>query len=347
MKVSRKQEKLLQAFIQELSAEKIVSEQEAARMQQQIEVVSFDWQRLARWSIYIAIFCLVISLVSVVTDKALMALLERIFNLPHWLKSLLLLSLSAGTFWGGLQFKRKFSLRIYSLQMIYAVGCALFAGAVFFFGKAIDTGTGNFPPLIFIGAAAYLILGLFLPSVFVWVLGLIALATFFGAQTGYISSWGAYYFGMNYPLRFVLFGCVLTALSFSFLKTERFKDYFQPSFATALFYLFMALWILSIFGNYGDGEQWRQASQIELFHWSLIFAAFAIAAIWYGLRYDNSTARGFGITFLFINLYTRFFEYFWEASHKAIFFGLLGLSFWLLGRKAETIWHLKFLKDKG
>jgi hypothetical protein len=50
--------------------------------------------------------------------------------------------------------------------------------------------------------------------------------------------------------------------------------------------------------------------------------------------------RGFGITFIFINLYTRFFEYFWEGTHKAIFFAILAISFWYLGSRAEKIWHL-------
>jgi hypothetical protein len=58
------------------------------------------------------------------------------------------------------------------------------------------------------------------------------------------------------------------------------------------------------------------------------------------LKYDNGITKGFGLTFLFINLYTRFFELFWNSIHKAIFFALLGISFWYLGAKAEKIWNL-------
>ena len=32
-----------------------------------------------------------------------------------------------------------------------------------------------------------------------------------------------------------------------------------------LLYLFIALWIMSIFGNYGDIERWERVKQIELF----------------------------------------------------------------------------------
>ncbi|PYM49677.1 MAG: hypothetical protein DME14_08055 [Candidatus Rokuibacteriota bacterium] len=42
----------------------------------------------------------------------------------------------------------------------------------------------------------------------------------------------------------------------------------------------------------------------------------------------------------FTSRYTRFFEYFWDSLHKAVFFAVLAVSFWYLGRKAEAIWHI-------
>jgi hypothetical protein len=96
---------------------------------------------------------------------------------------------------------------------------------------------------------------------------------------------------------------------------------------------------MSIFGNYGDMTQWQKVKQYELLHWSLTFGAASIAAIWYGLKRDDGVLRGFGLTFLFINLYTRFFEYFWDSIHKAAFFAVLAVSFWYLGSRAEAIWH--------
>ena len=112
-----------------------------------------------------------------------------------------------------------------------------------------------------------------------------------------------------------------------------------------LLYLFISLWILSVFGNYGDIEEWYDVKQSELFYWGIIFAAAALGAIYYGLKRDDNISKSFGITFLFINLYTRYFEYFWDASEKAIFFAVLGVSFWLIGWKAEKIWNLEFLNQ--
>jgi len=40
------------------------------------------------------------------------------------------------------------------------------------------------------------------------------------------------------------------------------------------------------------------------------------------------------------------FEYFWDSTHKAIFFAILALSFWYLGSRAEKIWNLGGLTRK-
>jgi hypothetical protein len=159
-----------------------------------------------------------------------------------------------------------------------------------------------------------------------------------GAETGYVSGWGAYYLGMNYPLRFVLFGIVLIAAGLALPKWKRRREFSRSTLGMGLLYLFIALWIMSIFGNYGDLYEWRDARHIELFHWSLTFGAAAICAIYFGIRKEDAMLRGFGITFLMINLYTRFFEYFWNGLHKAAFFAVLAASFWYIGSRAEKIW---------
>jgi hypothetical protein len=154
-----------------------------------------------------------------------------------------------------------------------------------------------------------------------------------GTETGYVSGHGMYFLGMNYPLRFVILGAALTVLGVagqhSFVDvsagSSKFKDRLlsmsPQTTVIGLLNLFVALWIMSIFGNYGDMTQWEKVRQYELLHWSLLFGAVAIAAIWYGLKRDDGVLRGFGLTFLFINLYTRFFEYFWDSIHKAVFCG--------------------------
>jgi len=193
--------------------------------------------------------------------------------------------------------------------------------------------------LLLLSFLVYAVLGVALESNLIWVFALASLGGWMGTETGYMSGWGAYYLGMNYPLRFVLFGAVLTGCALALEPHPVAARFHRSTLVMGLLYLFIALWIMSIFGNYGDMPAWERAKQIELFHWSILFAAVAGWAIYYGLRHDNDITKGFGVTFLGINLYTRFFELFWNNLHKAVFFALLAASFWYIGSKAETIWN--------
>ncbi len=80
-------------------------------------------------------------------------------------------------------------------------------------------------------------------------------------------------------------------------------------------------------------------SQARLLPWGLLFAVAAGVCIFISLKTDDGMLRGFGLTFPAINLYTRFFEFFWNGMHKVLFFLILAVSLAVIGRYAERIWH--------
>jgi len=305
-----------------------------------LEIISFDWGRLAKYCFWISIVCIVIAIGALFADQYLRQLFWRIFNAPETAKCIALSTLSAALYWYGAHRRARHPQKIFSNEAVFFFAVLVTAGAIFEFGEAIGAGPEHFSLLILASCIIYGILGLALRSNLIWLFSLLSLGSWLGAETGYLSGWGAYYLGMNYPLRFTLFGALLTAAAFAIEQTDRFKFFFRSTLVMGLLYLFISLWIMSIFGNYGDMDTWYRVKQIELFGWALLFGLVACAAIYHGLRYDNAITKGFGLTFLFLNLYTRYFEYFWNMTHKAIFFGLLGISFWILGRQAEKIWNL-------
>jgi len=346
MQVSKKEGRILDKAIQSWLEEDVISEAEGHKLKASYDVTSFDWMRVAKYSFWVAISCVLISVSSALADKWLMALFARLFNAPDSIKCIAFAILAGGLYFLGIRRKQAHPSKVYSNEAILFLGVVATAVAIAFLGKAIDTGSGHFSLLLLLAAIVYGALGLWFPSKLVWLFSLLSLGSWFGAETGYVSGWGAYYLGMNYPLRFVLFGLVLLTLgSYVFKEWQARRDFLAPTKAVGLLYLFVALWILSIFGNYGDPDAWQRAKQIELFHWSILFAAAAMGAIVHGVKYDDGMTRGFGLTFIFINLYTRFFEFFWNGMHKALFFALLALSFWYLGTKAEKIWQLSLVKN--
>jgi hypothetical protein len=341
---NKKQGEFLRGVIDQWAREETIPQETAEHLRQSFSIRPFDWKKLAKYSFWVAIICLVIAVGSALFDRALLELLKRFFDLPEGARSFVLALFAAGAFCLGFFRRNKKPERVFSNEAIFFIGVLLCAGSIVFFGKAIDTGSGHFSLLLLLATIVYGALGLALKSKLIWIFAILSLGSWFGTETGYVSGWGAYYLGMNYPLRFVLFGLVLTGASFGFGNIRPLADFRHSTYVLGLLYLFIALWILSIFGNYGDLHHWHRARQIELMHWGLLFALAAIAAIVYGLKQDDYTSRAFGVTFLFINLYTKYFEFFWDATHKAIFFLIIAASFWLIGRHAEKIWNLEFLK---
>lgn len=91
-----------------------------------------------------------------------------------------------------------------------------------------------------------------------------------------------------------------------------------------LLYLNLSLWFLTVEG--------RPTLALVL-----LFAAAAIAQIVAGAALKDSRFTGFGIVFLSINLYTRFFEHFWDRVSAGTFFALAGLAAVVLGFLFERL----------
>jgi hypothetical protein len=337
MKVAKKKATIISAAIKEWEANSQLSPEDSKKLLQSIEVIPFDWRRLAKYSFWIAIICIIIAVQALLVD------LEKFFKFV-WERPIIgffsCILIAASFFFWGLKRRARHPEKIFSNEAVFFLGVLAVATAITFLGKAIGSGSRHFSLLILLATVVYVALGLWLPSKLVWWFALVSLGGWFGTETGYVSGWGAYWLGMNFPIRFVLFGLAVLGLSFGLKISPRCADFFKVTYVMGLLYLFIALWILSIFGNYGEMARWSKAGTFELFYWSLLFGAAALIIIFLGLKYDDTIARGFGITFLFINLYTKYFEYFWDHLHKAIFFAILGISFWYLGSRAEKIWLL-------
>ncbi len=339
MKMTKKKALTIQTAIDFWVRRHVITRELGEMLSDTCETAGFDWHRLAKYSFWVSIICIIIAVSAVVGDKHLMALLEKLFDTPATIKCIFMLIIAIAFYSYGITRKRKHPAKHFSNEAIFFLGVLSTATAITFFGEAVDIGSGHFSILLLLAALIYGGLGLWFPSKLVWIFSLLSLGGWIGAETGYESGWGAYYLGMNYPLRFVFFGLVLTAAGIFFPKWKKREEFSRPTLAMGFLYLFIALWIMSIFGNYGNLDTWRDIRQIELLHWSILFGLAAAAAIFYGIKKDDGMARGFGITFLFINLYTRFFEYFWNSLHKAVFFALLAASFWYIGTRAERLWN--------
>jgi hypothetical protein len=347
MKIDQEKSDFLDDMLSHWQSENLLTEQDVKKLRNSYETKAFDWRRLAQYSFWIAMACGVISLGALLIDKDMLSFLERLYDTPNGIISLLSALIATALYY--LSFKRRVthSAQIFSNDALIFTAVMLTANAVAYLGKAIGHGGTHFSLLILFSVGIYSILAYIFKSRLIWAFVLISLGAWFGTETGYLSRWNWYFIGMNYPLRFIFFSLAVTLSSFLLKDSKRFGMFFYTTYISGMLYLFVSLWLLSVFGNFASLDEWYGIRQIHLFYWALLSAFVCALSIFAGLKYRDDVAREFGITFLFLNLYTRYFEYFWDSWHKAVFFCILAASFWVIGKRAEKIWNLEFLKNNG
>jgi len=345
LNVDRHEQEIIETAIDHWQKENLIDAETAQQLRKSYEIKGFDWRRLAQYSFWIALSCIVLAFLSLFIDKKILALLETLYDTPNVIISIICAALAALFYYAGYYNKKKYPEKQLSNESLIVLGVFATATSIGYLGKIVDKVSGLYSLLFFCSVLIYTILAIKLSSKTIWIFMLIALGIWFASETAYHSNWGFKFWGMNYPLRFTLFGAALTAFAFSLHKQWKIIQPFQPlSYAIGILYLLISLWLLSIFGNYSDLDKWAAIKQYHILYWGILSTLVSLLFAWYGLKKKDAIAREFGITFLLINLYTRFFEYLWDNINRAIFFSLLALSFWLIGRKAEKIWSGSFLK---
>ncbi|KAJ3571809.1 hypothetical protein NPX13_g5256 [Xylaria arbuscula] len=310
-------------------------------VEEQQQQHDFNWDKFAKFTFRLAVICLAIAIISLIFDNVIPKIIKRILALPASLRIAISSALAVAAHSWGYQRSLAVPNQRYSNEAIHSLGALLFALVAVQLVTALEAGKReNLHILNNIQLSLAIVYGIsaaVVRSNFIWSCGMIVLGIWFGTCTGYAR--GTYYLGMDYPLRFVLFGAGLIAAS-GFMRDHPLTATLWSSTRTwGMLYSFIALWILSLFGNdkLRGNNFLAHGGLSRVAFWSIGFLCAAIAAIWHGLRYGDSTTKGFGLTFLGINLYTKFFEFCWSKWYKSVFFGVMALSLGLVGRYAESV----------
>lgn len=264
----------------------------------------WDWRSLGRWFLVFG---------AVSAAAGIVILLRDIFTftLPH-LAALLVLA-ACGLFFAGWKLRQR-SLQ-WSSRTAELIGGFTLIGLSFVLGMIYSTGSGNWPALLLIDLVLLLILTYALNNILLLILAAVVFFSWFGGVTGYDSGWGAYWFGMNYPLRFLGVSMLVALMGGVHLKAERgplsgFRGFSKVWISFGVFLAEMALWLLSIFGNFSEiNGPWRSASFAELAIFNLAWAALNLGLVFAGTRYSYRMLRGYGATFVIIQIYTLFFTH--------------------------------------
>jgi hypothetical protein len=335
----------VQKALRHWSQSKLIPANLASDLLATVQVVegqhAFDWEKFAKYSLRLAVICFAIAVISLVFDGIVPKIIKRIMSLSATLRVIATSALAVAVHVAGYQRSLTTPKEIYFNEAIHSLGVLLFALVALQVGVALEANKEKNHSILngieLSLAIVYGTVAVLVQSNFIWSCGMILFGNWFGSWTAY--SGGTYYLGMNYPLRFALLGAAVMAVS-SFMRDYTLTVTLWSATRTwGMLYLFVALWMLSLFGN--DELLGKHTAHEGILgriaFWSIGFLCAAAIAVWHGLRYGDSTTKGFGLTFLGINLYSKFFEFFWSKSYKPVFFAILALSLGFIGRYAESI----------
>jgi hypothetical protein len=199
-------------------------------------------------------------------------------------------------------------------RVLELLGGLLAIGLTFVLGLLYSNGPGNWPELLLIDLVVLGGLTYALNNVLLLVLSLVVFFTWFGGVTGYVSEWGSYWFGMNYPLRFLLAGLAIAGVGLVHRLSEsrplaRYRGFFKVWLSSGIFFAEMALWLMSLFGNFGEIGRSHRGGVGELWFFNLLWTAGNGLLLYAGGHYGLRMLRGYAVTFLIIQAYTVFFRW--------------------------------------
>lgn len=333
MELDDQERKIVVKALEEWQRTGKLSAAQKTDLEQTLETRNNDRQQIARYFFIIAVSSMLLAFSSIFIDDKLLETVKKYFSLSNLT---IALGVSALTIvWFYYVRKKRPILHDFTYEVFMIVGALGSLTALVYFCKDY-TGVAHYTFVLLLATTLLFVLSISFRSVALWTSALLSFCGWFGAFTTWQGKDNAF-LGMNYPVRFVVFGALLIGISHLQKSITRLQFTQRITYIFGLITFFTAMWGVSIFGNFIHFDAWEQVRQTHVLVYAIAFAIVAFAAFFSGIRYKDENTRDFGIFFLLINLYTRYFEYFWNTLHKGIFFLILAVSFWFLGKRLTAV----------
>ncbi len=331
MEVDKQERIVLEKAIDEWAETGKLSHEQAGNLKASLENKHTDKQQIAQYFFFIALFCTLMAFGAIFLNEKLLEKIKLYFSWNDLVIAAITAVLSVLWFWYVSKKRDRISPGAYEVHMVLG-GLAVLTSLLYFCKEfGIDE---TYTAFLSISLPILALLTFVLRSKALWIGALIMSVTWFGSYSTWQST-NNLFLGMNYPMRYTVFALLMLAVAFIQQKVSLISFGQRITYTAGLLLLFSGLWGISIFGNYNTLVGWQQVRQIHVLAYSVIFALGSIVTFYLGVRYKDELARDMGVLFLLINLYTRYFEYFWDTMNKGIFFSILAVTFGLVGTWLE------------
>ncbi|MBL7719467.1 MAG: DUF2157 domain-containing protein [Flavipsychrobacter sp.] len=330
MEVDKNDWTTLNNAISEWEREGKIDRTQAEELRNSLQVKNQDAGQVAQYFFLVALSCMLLAFGALFIDDKLLERFRKYFSLSHYIIALLAAGVSLAWLWYVRRKRSALSNTAYELYLV--VGALTSLVSLTYLCKGIGFG-GNYSGFLALAAALLFALSVRFSARFLWVGGVLALMGFYGAVTQFASGGSGLFLGMNYPIRFAAFGLLVICLSL--VQRKWYAATYRITYIAGMLIFFTGMWGASVFGNYTNWTAWEAARQTQVIGYGIAFGLSAGTAFYLGVRYGDQAARDMGVLFLLANLYTRYFEFFWDSMNKGLFFLVLAVSFYAVGRWLE------------
>lgn len=296
--------------------------QQHEQLTNSFSIIETNWSFLIRCAFWCAIACFVIAAATLISDAWLLRFLRQFIE-PTKLKSSIFFMCLAIGFYQTAHFGA-WSFFMHEAFLLLFV--ATLDGSFYLLKQHFTSQNKNFSgqSLAFIEFGIYAVIATYEQSHAVWVASLVVLGIWSietCIQNAIISE----------PIAGLILGIFLCCVPLQ--NVSHLSIFVRTTRITGVVFTNLALLILSFLGRQ---TVWERPSKMEGIFWSVIWLAYGFGLAAHGTYYHDSVTRGLALAFGIINLYGKYFEHFWGTTHKAIFFSVMGISFWFLGYQLDS-----------
>lgn len=333
MDINKRELQTLQRYIDQWRKDAIITDAQADQMRESLQPQKNNYRTLTTFAFIIAGCSALLAVISILFEARFIDWLQKRFDFAELTIGILFSIISIVMVAISYRYKHKFAP--FSRESLNIASAITLAIGITYFGRSQAINEDYYPALIGITAILLLVYAYILRSRILWGTALLT-ATGWQTTQSYLW-WGedSSTITISLALTSTIWGILIWSMT-TFYKHNMAIFKHTQNVIGILLTLFAA-WTLSIFGTYTDYDAWEMVRQGKLWYWALLYTITLIALTYYGVKQDKDYIRDIAMSFFILNIYTRYFEYFWDKTHKGIFFAILAVSFYFVGKQFDKI----------
>jgi hypothetical protein len=131
LELSARHAETVKSAIQHWAASGTLSPSQASLLADTIVAQGFDWEKFAKYTLRLAVLCLVVAISSVIFEEWFVRIFKRLVALPPWLRSALTGLIAVGVHYFAHQRTQSLPGQKYANEAVHGIGALLFALAAF------------------------------------------------------------------------------------------------------------------------------------------------------------------------------------------------------------------------